>query len=81
MLAMYPRHVFNSRRGHSDIDMPSLFASLQLSSRELGVHLRGGLVGECRELHGVRYREVQERGGTWLLRRLPGSLRFAYCEH
>jgi hypothetical protein len=54
MLAMFPRHVFNSRRGHSDIDMSTLFASLQLSSRELDVHLRGGLVGECRELHGVR---------------------------
>jgi hypothetical protein len=54
LLAMFPRHVFNSRRGHSDIDMPRLFASLQLSSRELDVHLRGGLVGECRELHGVR---------------------------
>jgi hypothetical protein len=45
MLAMFPRHVFNSRRGHSDIDMSTLFASLQLSSRELDVHLQGGLLG------------------------------------
>ncbi len=44
MLAMFPRHVFNSRRCHS-IHMPRLFASLQLSSRELGVHLQGGLLG------------------------------------
>jgi len=39
------RQVFNSRRGLNVINMPRLFARLQLSSRELNLHLQCGLLG------------------------------------
>jgi hypothetical protein len=61
MRRMFPRHVFNSRRGLRVINMPSLLARLQLSSRELNLHVQCGLLGaRRRHVHGVRSRKVQE---------------------
>ena len=62
MRRMQRKHVFKSRGG---IDMPRLFSKLQLSSRELNLHLQCGLLGaRRRQLHSVRGRKVQGNNGT-----------------
>ncbi len=45
MHCMCRRHVFSSRGGLRVINMPKLFGRLQLSSRELNLHLQCGLLG------------------------------------
>ena len=42
------------------------------------LHLQRGQVGgRWSRVHGVRRRQVQERGGIWQLQQLPSSLYFA----
>jgi len=45
MRRMFPRHVFNNRRGLRVINMPSLLARLQVFSSELNLHVQCGLLG------------------------------------
>jgi hypothetical protein len=65
MHLMWRRNVFNSCRGHRDIDMPAVFSKLllaffgELKFDEL--HLQRGLLGACwRHVHGVRGRKVRD---------------------
>ncbi len=76
------RHVFSSRRGLNVIDMPRLFARLQLKSKELNLHLQCGLLGAGRRsVLGVRGRKVQDGPWTCQLHRLPGRLELTSAEH
>ncbi len=62
MQRMFSRRVFTRWRG---IDMPPLFGSLQLTCRELNLHLQSGLSrAERRHVHSVRCRKVQAVSGN-----------------
>ena len=65
------RHVFNSSWSLSVIDMPQLFARLQLDGREVNLHLQFGLLGPCRRLvRPVRGRKVQGVNGISRMQRM-----------
>jgi hypothetical protein len=62
-----------------------LSSKLLLACRELNVdklHVQRRLVGgSCRDMHGVRRRQVQECIGSCQLQQLPGRLELTWAEH
>jgi hypothetical protein len=60
-------------------------SGLELTRTEYGfgqLHLQRWLFwAEWRDMHGVRRRQVQERGWIYQLQQLPGKLELAYAEY